>query len=303
MTQKINFRFFLIYLLPILSVISLSVVCEAEAPKRAKRFREPVFRVQQNPPQVRQVRVGEHPLVPALRIAEAGLENINKNVRDYSCTLVKRELVNGKLGAHEYMFVKVRHEQKKNNQIVSPFSVYMYFLGPVKVKGREVLYVQGRNNGKLVAHEGGNFFGGALIRKISVNLLPTSKLAMRGNRYPITEIGIKNLVTKLIEVAKADMKYGECEVNFYNGAKVDGRKCTCIEVNHPLRRDEFRYHKARIYLDDELNVPIRFAAWDWPKKKGGRPVLMEEYTYTNLNLNVGLTDADFDRKNVKYAFR
>ncbi len=35
---------------------------------------------------------------------------------------------------------------------------------------------------------------------------------------------------------------------------------------------------------------------------GGQPQLLEEYTYLNVKLNVGLTDADFDDKNPEYNF-
>ena len=62
-------------------------------------------------------------------------------------------------------------------------------------------------------------------------------------------------------------------------------------------------HIARIFVDDELKVPVRYAAWNWPKSPGGRPILIEEFTYLDLKLNVGLTDADFDHKNPKYSYR
>ena len=48
------------------------------------------------------------------------MDSLNK-IEDYQCTMVKRERINGELGEHEYMFVKVRHK---------PFSVYTYFLAP-----------------------------------------------------------------------------------------------------------------------------------------------------------------------------
>ena len=49
--------------------------------------------------------------------------------------------------------------------------------------------------------------------------------------------------------------------------------------------------------DDELQIPIRYESYDWPQKEGGQPVLLEEYTYTDLKVNVGLTDKDFDPDN------
>ena len=67
-----------------------------------------------------------------------------------------------------------------------------------------------------------------------------------------------------------------------------------IEVRHPVKRPHFDFHIATIFIDHELNVPIRYASYSWPTEEGGEPVLLEEYTYLDVKLNVGLTDADFD---------
>ena len=61
-----------------------------------------------------------------------------------------------------------------------------------------------------------------------------------------------------------------------------------------MPRRNFVFHMARIFVDKELNLPIRYESYDWPKEPGGPPELMEEYTYLNLKLNNGFTDADFD---------
>lgn len=229
----------------------------------------------------------EHPLMPALRWADSGHREMEQ-LSDYSATMVKRERINGKLGEHEFMFVKVRH---------NPFSVYMRFLAPNKLKGQEVIYVEGMNDGKMSAH-------GTGMQKVfgTQQLDPTSWLAMRGNRYPITELGVLNLVTRLIEIGERDTQYGECEVKFYPGAKIEDRVCTCIEVMHPVPRRNFLFHIARIYIDDELNIPVRYEAYDWPEIDGGKPLLTEEYTYLKLKLNNGYTDADFDVRNPNYQF-
>ena len=166
----------------------------------------------------------EHPLMPALRWAKQGLTEFTK-VQDYSCTLVKRERIDGTLGEHEYIFVKVRHQ---------PFSVYTYFLGPARVKGQEAIYVDGSNDGSLLAH--GNGIKHRLIGTVS--LKPTSTLAMSGNRYPITEMGMRRLLERLLEIGSNDVKYGECTVNWIQGAKVNNRTCTCIQVTHPVPRPQ-----------------------------------------------------------------
>ena len=77
---------------------------------------------------------GVHPLQPALELAQKGLAQLRTTIKDYSCTVVKRERIDGKLKDHEYLFAKVRHE---------PFSVYLYFLAPDDVKGQEVIWVEG----------------------------------------------------------------------------------------------------------------------------------------------------------------
>jgi hypothetical protein len=232
---------------------------------------------------------GTHPLEPAMQIAQKGLAAIRTNIRDYSATVVKRERIDGKLGEHEYMFAKIRQQ---------PFSVYLYFLGPDSVKGQEVIYVDGVNDGNMLAHAG----SGVRAMVGTVSLKPQSMLAMAGNRYPITELGVENLTRRLLEVAQHDKQFGECDVNFYPNAKVNGRICTCIQVTHPVPRRNFRFHLARVFIDDELTIPIRYEAYDWPQQPGGQPVLMEEYTYMNVKINNGFTDADFDPRNTAYKF-
>ncbi|MDZ4821059.1 MAG: DUF1571 domain-containing protein [Planctomycetota bacterium] len=233
-----------------------------------------------------------HPIEPALDIAYKGMRNIKDNIKDYTCILIKRERINGELKEPEYMEAKIRHE---------PFSVYLKFLKPADIAGREVIYVAGANDGNLIGHEGRGFkavFG-------PMQLKPNSPMAMAGNKYPITEVGIKNLTKRLIEVAENDRKFGETEVEFKKATikTPEPRECTMIQVTHPVPRKNFLFNVARIYVDNALNIPIRYEAYDWPTTPGGAPVLTEEYTYARIKLNQGLTDADFDIRNPAYNFQ
>jgi len=229
----------------------------------------------------------EHPLMPTLRWARYSL-HLMDNIQDYSATVVKRQRIDGKLTESEYTFVKIRQK---------PFSVYMNFLLPSTLKGREAIYVEGANHGKILGHGTGvqAMFGTVLLD-------PTGPMAMRGNLYPITELGVQNLVRRLIEVGEKDAQYGECEVKFMP-TKVNGRPHTCIQVVHPVPRKNFLFHLARIFVDEELNIPTRFEAWDWPSHPGGQPELMEEYTYVNIKINNGFTDTDFDTRNPNYGYK
>lgn len=278
------------------------------APNR-RNLREPVHRVANtstgtsirnaNPPRVAPAApANQHPLDPALEMASKALVKIQNNIRDYTCTLVKQERVNGVVLDAEYMYTKIRNRRVEGNRIVVPFSVYMRFIKPATVKGREVIYVENTNSGKMVAHEGG--VRGKFLP--TVWLKPESSLAMRNNRYPITEVGIVTLTERLIERGQRDRQYPDCSVNFYENATLNKRKCTVLEVKHPVRRPQYDFFLARIFIDDEMGVPVRYEAYDWPPKQGSKPQLIESYTYLNMKLNVGLTDADFDHKNGGYNF-
>jgi hypothetical protein len=98
------------------------------------------------------------------------------------------------------------------------------------------------------------------------------------------------------------MKHGEADVKTFNGTKINGRVCTCLQSVHPVKRPHFRFHIARIYVDDELELPVRYESYDWPAAEGEKPALLEEYTYLNVKLNNGFTDRDFDRTNPSYNF-
>jgi len=232
----------------------------------------------------------QHPLVPALEMAYKTKQVMDSSLKDYSATVAKQERINGTLGDPEFAFIKVRNQ---------PFSVYMKFIGPKAVVGQEAMYVEGRNDNKMYAHASPDSLKGKFG---TVQLLPTSAMAMAGQRYPITELGIANLTKRLIEVGEHDKQFGECDVKFFQGAKVNGRDCTMIKVTHPVPRRNFLFYIAQIYLDNQLNMPIRYEAYEWPEKEGGAPVLLESYTYMNLQINPGLTDADFDPHNPAYGF-
>ena len=218
------------------------------------------------------------------------------NVRDYSAIMVKRERVDGKLLKPEYMQMKIRSERIDDNGGHIPFSVYAKFIKPRACAGREVIWVKGRNENKLCAHE-----GSGLLARQTMNLDPDGWVAMRGNRYPIYEAGMENLIVKLIEKAERDKAAGDCEVNYYD-KKINDRPCTLIEVIHPEERDPYDFHIAKVFIDKELKLPVRYQAFIWPKPGSTKPQLLEEYTYLNIKLNQGFTDQDFSPKNEAYKY-
>jgi hypothetical protein len=229
----------------------------------------------------------EHKLAPVIRVLKTCQDEIDRNVRDYSCTLVKRERVDGDLLDYEHIYMKVMHQ---------PFSVYMSFLKPYT--GREVVYIAGQNNGSMVVLDAG--FKRMLGK---MNLDPNGTLAMRGQKHPITDVGIRNLTAKLTKLWEAETQFGECDVTTNANTKINGRSTTMVQVVHPTPRQEFTFNVSRLFLDNELKVPIHFDGFKWPEKQGAEPPLEESYTYTNLKLNNGFTARDFDANNNPEIFK
>ena len=221
------------------------------------------------------------------------------DIDDYTCVLYKRERVEGELlVGWQSMVVKVRHEKRDGDTLKVPFSVYVRFLGPSKVAGRAVLYVSNRNNGDLIARRGGR-----RSPNVTFQLVPTSPLAMLNNRYPITEIGFKNLAKRLIEVLEREIEHGGGELQVWEDARIGDRHCTHYRLTHHTPRPELTYHMAEVSVDDELGIPIRYGAYDFPREEGGKPRVLEQYVYTEVRINVGLTDKDFDPENPNYNFQ
>jgi hypothetical protein len=265
-------------------------------PAASGQMAEPVYRISKNVPPNGAPAV-PHALDPAIRLAYDSLSIIEANVMDYTAKLVKRERIGDTLGENEFMFAKFRNRKVQNGQVVTPFSVYLAFLKPATIKGREVIFVENQNQGRVVAHEGG------MKRMLGTHMLePNGWLAMQGQRYPITDIGITNLTAKLIERGERDKAVGDCKVQFFEGAKVSDRPCTVVQVEHPEKIAPFDFHIAQVFLDNEYRLPVRYAAYTWPTTPGGEPELLEEYTYQDVKFNVGLTDRDFDMNNPEYAF-
>lgn len=226
----------------------------------------------------------EHPLRPAIRYAQSRLEKIEE-VPGYTATFLKREVVGTSLVSHK-MKMKVRHK---------PFSVYLYYENPHE--GREVLYVEGQNNGKLVAHE-----AGLLGLAGSMELAPTDSLAMSENRYPITKAGIANMLREVIATWEDEAKYEGTVVRYFKNAKLGDLTCRVVESSHPKPFRQFKNHMVRLWVDSESGMPVRVQTFGFPKKSGDKPPVIEDYLFSDLKTDVQLTNKDFDRNNPKYSF-
>lgn len=246
---------------------------------------------------------GSHSLDEVLLLARTALERHREKHQDYTANLIKTERIGKKLAPTTKMYMKLRYRELNPERNLRGVDVFFRFLEPKAQAGREVIYAPNKYDGMLKAHEAG------LLGLLTVELTPNSQLAMRGNRYPITEVGIEKLIIKLVEKGERDRLRGACEVRRSVDQQVEGRLCELIEVIHPERRfmqngkaEEHEFYKAQIWFDRDELVPVKYASYLWPNEEGGEPLLEEEYIYSDLKFNVGLTDEDFDIKNPDYRF-
>ncbi len=59
---------------------------------------------------------------------------------------------------------------------------------------------------------------------------------------------------------------------------------------------------ARVFVDNQWHFPTRVEVYELPRDDKHVPRLLEEYTYLDVKLNNGYTDADFNPKNRQYKF-
>jgi len=205
-----------------------------------------------------------HPLDDALEFVEPSLQAI-KNVKDYTAVFTKTELLHGRLGT-EQMDMKFRQ---------NPFSVYLHD-NSKRTAGREAIFVAGRNDGKLVAHEVG-------LKSIvgTMQLKPDDPEVMDVSRHPITEIGMAKILDSAIEIWKHEKQTvdpANVDVRIARQVKVGGRECDAIEISHLRRQPGLTYQMGRIYVDCQSRLPVKSELYGWPANPGDKLPLLEEYT-------------------------
>ncbi len=199
-------------------------------------------------------------------------------VKDYTCRFHKKELVQDKYVEQKNIIIKYR----------KPFSIYMKWTEGDE-KGTEVIYVQGRNDNKLKAHTGGP------LKWLTLNLDPGGSIAMRNNRHTVLDAHIGKIIEICDNNHKLSKQLNVGTFELCEEKRIGGRPQSCIKAAFPNDR-RFYGVISYIYLDKEYKFPVAVEIYGWNNE------LLEKYEYTDIKLNVGLTDKDFDPKNKEYEF-
>lgn len=218
-----------------------------------------------------------------------------ESIPDYTAQFTKQELVHDELLEEQTIFLKCRHQ---------PFSVYLNWL--TGDAGREVLYVDGANNGEMIVHA-----GGWKARLPALSISPESSLAMKESRYPITNAGLLALIETMLRVQADDIaKNNVARCEQLKDQEFDGRMCSVFVVEYKDAQTSPTYRKSIALIDKEWNVPLYARNFGWPDGEAPQTAselddatLIEYYTFTDLQFRQQLAEADFDRGNEEYRFR
>lgn len=183
---------------------------------------------------------------------------------DYTCVLSSKELVDGKLKQQDGMRLMFRkpasYRMKWSNDWV------------------EIFYVQGLNDNKMVVH------GGMLLGYLRVKV-PLSA-ALKYSRHTLVEADIGHtldLVEKNYQRAAVDK---DALIVPDGKETLNGQPTLRFRAVFPPDKGYYG-HIVRVNLHEENGLPLKIEVHGWQNE------LLEQYEFSNLKLNTGLTAADF----------
>jgi len=209
------------------------------------------------------------------------MEGAYAAVQSYTARFVREERIGGVLRPREEALIKVRR----------PGHLYLRWIaGPPR--GREILFVEGRDDDKALIHE-----PAGAARFFTVVMAPDSSRVLRDSRHPITDLGLGPLVELIVRNARRALREGELTV--VDRGTVDeqggaGRRLELVLPRDPAKG--YYCHRALISLDRLTGLPTQVRIFDWDDR------LVASYAYRDLQLGAELTALDFDPRNPAYGF-
>lgn len=205
-----------------------------------------------------------------------------EKVNDYITVFYRRGRQGEELCPRETILLKFR----------KPFSVYMKWIEEPK-KGRELLYVQGWNQGNFRIST--NSFP-----DLTLNLDPQGSLVKSDSfGHTLLEVGLGYLVETFAQNLKqsADRPEDGCRVRDLGARRIHGEWARCLEGVYPQGGTGNYYApRAMLCLSLASGLPVQAVIYDqWGE-------VVEEFGFARTRINVGLSDRDFDPQNPDYDF-
>jgi outer membrane lipoprotein-sorting protein len=197
-------------------------------------------------------------------------------LNEYTLTLIKQERIRGRLNPPQDISVKWK----------KPLMIYLK-INSGNDGGREIIYVKGKNDGKMIVSPGG------ILGGITIKISPKSRLAMRNNRHSVAEAGMASTIRMINTTIREDMKKPGHKIHL---SCLGEERYGDTGTIHVRVKNSSYAARTEIYI--YRSTRLIYALFSYDEK--GR--LIESYTYKDIRTDVGLTDRDFDPKNEEYRF-
>ncbi|MEQ9410149.1 MAG: DUF1571 domain-containing protein [Fuerstiella sp.] len=216
-----------------------------------------------------------------------------ENVSDYTVVFQKEERINGDLQEPQIIDMKVQHSPH--------FAVYMKWKNGER--GRQVLYSDEYEDGCMTVKFGG-------IKRIlpALRIDPNCANARAESRYPVTQAGVVGMIKQILVHREADLKRGHgVSCVRLPDQEFDQRKCYVFLVTYESPEFCEIYRKTVMMMDAEYHIPVMVRNFTWATDADGlteeeldKATLIENYSFSDLNLSSKLVAIDFSRENPRY---
>lgn len=215
------------------------------------------------------------------------LADYEREVRDYRCTFIKKERVNGTLREEQVMEAKFKED---------PFSVHLNWTALGGSLAQQAIYVDGKWIGddgeKMAQVQPAGKVLQLLANRVKQNIYGAS--AKKASRKFIDSFGVANSLRMIIEFSQKAYERGELKLRYVGEGEIAGRRTFVIERRLPFTTEDGEYPDALliVHIDQEFGVPA--AAMAYSSETPSDESLLGSYLWTDLKLNVGLADTDFE---------
>ncbi len=210
-----------------------------------------------------------------------GMEAAYAHVEGYTARFVRREVVEGTLRPREEALLKYQ----------KPGLIYLRWVaGPPA--GREILFVPGQNDDRMLVRE-----PGLLASLATIVMAPDSPRILEESRHPVTDIGLGRLIGLIAANARRAAAAGELSIRDLGMVAGPDGSGPGIEAILPRQPDKGYYcYRLVLVVDAASGLPVRATVYDWDDR------MVADYAYLDLKLNPPLTSKDFDPANPGYGF-
>ncbi len=203
--------------------------------------------------------------------------NYHKSVRDYTCTFIKQERINGHLKDPETIRVCFKE---------APFSLLMSWPKPKGLIDK-LLYVERDGSKTILVHPAG--LAGLLVNTIrrDVNDPRLKKSSLRTPDH----FGFGRILQDMVLTYDRAEKNGDLIIDYLGTKTIDGREYLLLRRKLPMDKGyDTIYATLNIYFDREYLLPTRMEGYDSANN------LISCYKYLDIRFNRGLPDELFSPK-------